>query len=564
MTLDLRSGCRSVALGLLVAGASCMGTVDERSDDVDEAGDVPPKPDHRPPEAVELPWPVKYEGHPSALRRLSRDELITSMEMLTGTAPARHDLPEEQRPEHGVLITSGMPYIGNELGKLDQVVVSFAAKVAPAVLDQTRCATTEQPQRDCLLAWSQRFLEQALRRSQRAEESALFQKIFESAGRSREADLAAVEDALAAVFFSPSFLYRTEIGRPVSGNSNLRALTDNEIAARLSYLASLAPPDAELLEAARAGRLKDGAERVWHFDRLSQGVRGKRAQTVFVLEWLGANESKVNQKSQKYLADLGADFETSIRDSAEAAIRRVTEREQSTIGEFLLTQAYLGDPAVRRITDPAGTGGAATGDTHETRRAGLMMHPFVLAAHTKEDGPSPFQIGLFMREALLCESVAPPPPDAAASARNDPPEGLSQREDLEYRTGVAPICQFCHAQFSTFGYSFLPFDPVGRWVRQDPSGKPWDLSGNVETYSGTPVTFQSPNELMHRLVDHPQVQGCFARAALEWAFGRHLVMEDHALLGALHGVAQRTRGDLAAIMRTIVAAPDFVNAVAPR
>ncbi len=511
-----------------------------------------------------LLWPVRLDGAPSALRRLTRDELVSTLEVLTGTAPARDDLPEEQRSDHGPLLTSGMSFIGPEIGKLKQVMSDFAVRVTPAMLVKTGCASTQQTQRDCLLAWSLRFAEQAFRRPPGTGESAIYQRILASADGTKDGNTIALEGVLTGIFFSPSFLYRTEIGAAVAGKAGLRALDSNDLAVRLSYLATLAPPDAELLDAAKTGRLKDGGERGRQFARLAASDRGKRALAVLVFEWLGANERKVHEKSQKYLTGLGADFEPSVRASAEAAIRKVVlDSADPTVGGLLSTDAYLADAPIQKIRQAFGTGKTASGDTAETGRAGLMMHPHVLAGHTKDDGASPFQIGVFMREAFLCEPIPSPPPGAADMARDGVPPGSTMRESLEYRTG-AGLCQGCHQHFAPMGYSFMPFDPVGRWVKQDPTGKPWDLSGSITPASGSAFSFKTPGELMRGLASLPQVHGCFAQTALELAFGRHLVTEDQEMLVALNDAVKKTRGGVAAIFQTIVSAPSFANTIASR
>jgi Protein of unknown function (DUF1588)/Protein of unknown function (DUF1592)/Protein of unknown function (DUF1585) len=511
-----------------------------------------------------LPWPIQTGGTPSALRRLTRDELVTSLEMLTGSAPPRTELPEEQRSGHGPLLTAGVAFIGPEMGRLKLALDNFAAKIAPSMLAKTGCALTQQAQRDCLLAWSLKFAEQSLRRPARTGESTAFQKILSGADGTAEADTGALEGVLTAIFFAPSFLYRTEIGTPVTGNDALRALSTNELASRLSYLASLAPPDAELMSAAQGGRLQDGAERVKQFDRLSQTPFGKRAQAVFVLEWLGGNEPKINQKSVQYVTGLTADFETAIRASADAFIQKVLSSATPTLANLLSTDSYLADAAIQQITRPGSGAVTPTGDGAVAGRTGLLMHPQIIAAHTKENGSSPFQIGVAMREDLLCDPVPPPPPNAQAMAKTDPPAGLSLRENLDYRTSAGAVCSSCHSSFKELGYTFLPFDPVGRWMQNDPSGKPWDLSGNVSTYSGVPLKFSSPSELAKNLGTHPQAQGCFAQVALEWSLGRALTTEDQHLAVAVSDVAKSTGGNVSAILRAIVAAPEFTNAVASR
>jgi hypothetical protein len=510
-----------------------------------------------------LPWPVASGGTPSALRRLSRDEIVTSLEMLTGSAPPRSDLPEEQRSGQGLLLTAGTSFIGAEMGRLKLAIDTFVTKVAPDMLAKSGCTETQQAQRDCLGSWSLKFAEQALRRAPRAGESAALQKILEGADGTTDADTSAMEGVLTAIFFAPSFLYRTEIGTPAADNANLHILQPKELASRLSYLATLAPPDAELMSAADGGLLSDGAERVKQFDRLSQSAFGKRAQSVFILEWLGSNEPKIAQKSAQYLTGLATDFETSIRSSADAFIHSVLSGATPTIGQLLSTDSYLGDAAVKQITEPGGSAANPTGDG-TTGRTGLLMHPLVLSSHTKENGSSPFQIGVTLREDLLCDPVPPPPPNAQAMAKTNPPPGLSMREDLDFRTSAGEVCIACHSTFKELGYAFMPIDPVGRWMQKDPSGKPWDLSGNVATYSGVPLKFSSPSELTRDLATHPQVAGCFAQVALEWSLGRALTAEDQQLVVALHDVAKNTGGNVPAILRAIVAAPAFTQTVAAR
>ncbi len=555
-------------LALCLAGG-CVGTIADRSVPLagspTESGPGPATSNSQPPSSTALPWPAAYDGAPSALRRLSRDEIVTSIRHLTGLAIVRDDLPEDPRQGHGLIAMSGVSFIANEVGKIRLVIADLAARASPAMLGRSGCAQAQQPQRDCLAAWFARFAELALRRPLRASEGVQFPKIFDTAGASREDDTAAVEAALNAVFFSPSFLYRTEIGTPAAGSLSVRSLDAREVAARLSFLATLAPPDSDLASAAGSGRLKDAAERTRQLDRLLGSDLGKRALVAFVLEWLRANESKVKLKSAKYLTGLASDFELQVRTSAESAIAKLLAGNASpTLADVLTTQGYLDDPAVRKITQPGGSGRDATGDTAETARAGLMMHPYVLAAHTKEDGASPFPMGLFIRESLLCEAFPQPPDGAVDAARKDPPAGLSTREDLEYKTNAGAACLGCHQMFAPLGYAFLPFDPVGRWVRQDPSGKPWDLAGNVPTHQGAPLAFASPGELVQGLAGHPQARGCFAQTAIEWTFGRRLVDQDRRLVAAVNDVVQRTRGDLIAVFRTIASAPEFTQSVAAK
>ena len=521
----------------------------------------PPKP----LDPAALAWPVSYRGRATSLRRMSRNEIVASAELLTGLAPTRADLPEEPRTGHSSLLTGGMSFIATEIVKLKLALAAFSTKAAPSLLMKSGCTKTLQPQKDCLNAFVLKLVEQGWRRPLKSTEVARFAKLTAAAGESRDADLQSVEASVTALFFSPSFLYRTEIGTAIPNRPGMRSLAGLEIASRLSFLATQAPPDAELLEAARTGRLAETAERANQFDRLSKTEWGKRAMVNFMLEWLGAGESKIVDKSARYLTGIGGDAEGTLRTSAELAVRKgVVEAPEPTVGTLLSTTAYLTDPSVAKLRQNAGTGKSASGDADTMVRAGLLMHPHVLSGHTKEDGASPFQMGLFLSDTLLCQEVPEPPVGAADQAKMNPPAGLSVREDLEFRTNVGGACQACHQIFAPMGYSFLAFDPVGRWVKQDPSGKPWNLAGTVDTMTGARLSFQNPAELMRALAGSPQVHGCFSQAALEWVLGRTLVKEDQDLVLAAAGAAQRTQGSVPAVLSAIVSSPGFTFVAAQR
>src|SRR5260221_3396870 len=207
-----RTATALISLALAVGGIGCSGEIGaaNRTSGGAAPGGSPtqggggiPGAAVDPAVLAALPWPILSQGQPSALRRLTRDELVTSLEMLTGSAPLRADLPEEQRSGHGPLLTTGVSFIGPEMGRLKLAIDNFVAKIAPSMLAKTGCALTQQAQRDCLLAWSLKFAQQALRRAPSSGESTAFQKILSGADGTADADTGALEGALTAIFLGP-------------------------------------------------------------------------------------------------------------------------------------------------------------------------------------------------------------------------------------------------------------------------------------------------------------------------------------------------------------------------
>ncbi len=539
----------------VASSLGCGGTTQTAPD----GAAASPTATEEPPPMVNVSWPVVFSGRASGIRRLSRDEIVTTATGLMGQAPPRAALPEEPRTAYHPLRTAGVPYIGSELGKLYEVVKTFAADNSTAMLAQSGCTQTGQAEQACLLTWTQGFATRVLRRALHADEAAKLESILTSADGTPEGDKTAMKLALTAFFFAPSFLYRTEIGVPDPASPSGRILTPDEVAAKLSFFTSLSPADETLSAAALAGQLADGAARVQQFERLIQTPNGKRALSLFIHEWLAANESRIAQKSAAYLNGLTPTLAVDMRADADGFIASVLGSADPTVGNLLTGAGYVSDPVLLPITKASQDSGVATGDTPAFARVGLLMHPQVLSSHTKENGSSPFQLGRFLKEALMCDPVPPPPPNAAALAKTDAPAGLSMRETLEYRTSDA-VCSSCHSQFAPLGYAFMPFDPVGRWQTQDPSGKAWDLAGSVPTLRGEALGFQSPAELAQGLAASPQVQGCFSQAALEWSLGRGLTGAEAPQIIALDAALSTNGGNVLEILKQIVSAPEFINA----
>jgi len=524
---------------------------------------IPSEPLTAPEAAPTTPVPVAVvDLAPSALRRLSRDELLTSMQVLVGAAPARAELPSEPRQPHQLLRTSAVPLIQSELAKLYETIKAFAAAQAPAMLKRTGCTQTGEAQRDCLRSWSQGFAEQVLRRPERPEEAAKYLSILSTADGTAEADQGAMQWLLGALFYSPSFVYRTEIGTPLVDAPSRRMLTPSELAAKLSFLSTLGPPDPQLHTLATAGTLADGSARIAEFERLRNTANGKRALSVMLHEWLGANESKLELKSAAYQNGLTPTFPADIRTQADKFIASILSSPEPTVGSLLTSASYVSDPVLAQLTRASLESGVPTGDVPTYQRIGLLMHPQVLSAHTKDNGASPFQVGIFLKSALLCEKVGAPPEGATDLARTDAPAGLSMREALDYKTSAQTVCTTCHAQFAPLGYAFMAFDPVGRFVTQDPSGKAWDLSGSLSA-DGQELPFASPAELARTLAASRQVQICFGRTALEWSLGRALSAADVARLPTLESTAVNSGGNVVAILKSLIGAPEFAEAQSP-
>ena len=126
-----------------------------------------------------------------------------------------------------------------------------------------------------------RFAGRAWRRPITNEESVRLRSFYEALRRDSQFDHpAAVRALLARILVAPDFLYRIE--KP-SSESGVTALSDWELATRLSYFLWSSPPDAELRRAAAAGELRTPEALIAQARRMMRDPRARR----FAIEFFG-------------------------------------------------------------------------------------------------------------------------------------------------------------------------------------------------------------------------------------------------------------------------------------
>jgi hypothetical protein len=106
---------------------------------------------------------------------------------------------------------------------------------------------------------------------------------------------------------------------------------------------------------------------------------------------------------------------------------------------------------------------------------------------------------------LLCE---PPPPPVEHGL--DPPDpDLPWREAYLDLTRAAD-CTDCHSILDPLGLSFDHFDQRGEYRELD-AGMPIDASGDVTTFGGRTLTFESSQSLVQSVAADPDFQDCVVR-----------------------------------------------------
>ena len=355
---------------------------------------------------------------------------------------------------------------------------------------------------------------------------------------------------------APHFLYRIEQGVPVAGGE--RALSDYERVTRLSFFLWNSVPDAALLTRLGEGLLED--EGAWEalVDEMIDDPRTRRGLRNFMTEWLHLGDLSRLLKDpnvfRAYSPDLGASAMEETLRLAEALV--IDER--ADFRTILTTRKTFVDrrlAAIYEITAPSEEGMAEVTLPADEVRRGLLGHVSFLAARAHVAKSSPTLRGIFVREVLLCQEMAPPPAEVDTSIPEPSQDAVTLRERLEVHM-EDPACVGCHSFVDPIGFGFERFDGIGRFRMLDNGGL-IDPSGMID---GEP--HEGFNGMIVTLANHPAFVDCLVEKLLAYATNRRAGQGEGAWRVALVDGFKSDGHDLLGLMRRIALSPGFV-AMAP-
>ena len=339
-----------------------------------------------------------------------------------------------------------------------------------------------------------------------------------------------IQRGIESLLVDPEFLFRIERDPLHTAPGAAYALSDIELASRLSFFLWSSVPDEELLAAAEAGRLRDPAALERQVRRMLADERARVLVDSFAAQWLHLRRMRtVTPDVQAFPA-----FDDNLR----AALVQETElfvesqiREDRSVVELLTADYTFVNERLARHYGMAGVygsrfrrvplGGGA--------RRGLLGHGSILTVTSLATRTSPVVRGKWVLENILGTPPPPPPPDVPDLPEREAGEApRSMRARLEAHR-ANPVCSACHARMDPLGFALEHFDAVGKW-RGAEGGVPIDASGALP--DGT--TFDGLPGLRDVLLER---QGEFvttvAEKLLTYALGRGLEHYDRPAVRAI-------------------------------
>src|SRR5450432_2089345 len=264
--------------------------------------------------------------------------------------------------------------------------------------------------------------------------------------------------ALQAVLLSPKFLFRVEAN---PGAGKVAALSDYELASRLSYFLWSSMPDDALLTLAAAGTLHAPDELARQVARMVQDPKSASLISNLAGEWLGSRELDVEQIT---LPDVtfDADLRAAMGQEAELFLRELFTGTHAVTDLLGTSFTFVN----QRLATHYGLPGAATMTSAFTRvtlpddrrSGGVLTQANFLTVNSLRDRTSPTKRGKWVSENLLCVVVPPPPPMIPQLPVQDTTAPTSARARLIVHRMKGATCNACHQLIDPMGLAFEHYD----------------------------------------------------------------------------------------------------------
>lgn len=198
----------------------------------------------------------------------------------------------------------------------------------------------------------------------------------------------------------------------------------------------------------------------------------------------------------------------------------------------------------------------------EGQRAGLLMHPAWLIAHSLNLDNDPIRRGKWIRERLLADTVPELPITVDATIPDEPEQSLRER----FAVTRQAECWRCHEKMNPLGMPFESFDDFGRHRRgieqlhAKKKTKPVNATGMLTGTHDPSLDgkVEHPVTLMQRLAKSERVRQSFVRHAFRYFMGRNEMLSDSSTLIAADEAYVKNEGSFRALVVSLLTSDSFL------
>ena len=424
------------------------------------------------------------------------------------------------------------------------------------------------------LADIERLAERAYSRPLRPDEARALRGLYQKLREQGQDVENSVRGTFAAILMSPHFFYRVPTAAAGGG---IHPLSDEALARRLSYFLWSTLPDAELLAAARAGKLQDEATLRTQVRRMLKSPKIEAFAREFFGQWLRYRDYLAKDPiPPKMFAGYDAELRQAMFEEPTRMVAHLLQTDRP-IDELLHGDATFVNEALakyyggtietqfrRQLADRlANKDKNAAADRKDLwfrveglksmGRGGLVGMPVILAKNSVGQRTSPVKRGFWVVHHLLGQHFPPPPADVPELPKSEKESAKTIREMLASHASQRQ-CAMCHVHFDGLGLTMEGFDAVGKARTKDLAGREISAVGPLpggKSAEGIPALIAYlEKERLHEFDRN------LSRKLLGYALSRSVVLSDEPFLREL-GDTLRTDRKFSTLIEEIVLSPQF-------
>jgi hypothetical protein len=508
--------------------------------------------------------PPAFQPAPGMLRRLTRTQFRNAVRDVFGVEVDIGQL--EADSWNGNFAVVGASTITSSEHGVEQYHAAIETAVDAVFSDAGKrssflgCEPTGQEGDACVRGFLQELGLRAWRRPLEAAEVDRLSAVATKAATELGSATEGARWATVALFTSPNFLYRPELGAASAGGS-LR-FTGYELASRLSFLLWNSLPDRALLDQAASGALATSEGIRAAATRLLDAPAGREAVGEFAEQYMRLDRVLTQAKDPALFPEYGPGLQAAMARDMRGTWEALAFDDRTSALELFSTPKVVVNLELAQLYGLDSTGlGSSTFEVRslpaDGPRLGILGKAAFLSQFANQKEGSPTLRGKFMRDALMCSPIPPPPGDVDV-VLDEPPANMPQtkRQRLElHRTAAA--CAGCHSLMDPLGLPLETFDAIGRYRTTD-RGLPIDPSGD---FDGQPVA--DARSLGLTVSGSSTVAQCLVRKYYSYAVGHELRDVDGSVLNALASSFQASGYQLRELVLELVT-NDAFSSVAPQ
>jgi cytochrome c551/c552 len=399
----------------------------------------------------------------------------------------------------------------------------------------------------------------AYRRPPEAEEIATLLSFYER-GRKDGGFDDGIELALRLLLASPQFLVRAEREPATVPTGQAYAISDAELASRLSFFLWSSIPDDELIKLAVERRLSQPAVLARQVRRMLADPRSDALVSNFAQQLLYLRNLPATAPDGVFYPNWDDELRQSLKRESELFFDSIIREDRNILDLLTADYTFVNERLARHYGIPNVYGSRFRRVTlppeMDYRRGLLGKGSFLAVTYTQNFRSSPVKRGAWVLENIL--GTPPPEPPANVPALEETKgngKPLTLREQMTMHRTQQP-CAGCHKIMDPIGFALENLDADASWRAKQGGDAGLPIDAKVKLFDGQEVN--GPSELRAALLRYsPQFARMFIEKMMTYALGRGLEYTDMPTVRAIARDVDKDGNRFSAIVLGVVRSAQF-------